>query len=86
MRNLPAFLDTVMLVADTDTFAYLLPTQITAAVVAYGTGTFSTTDYAKAGWVCILLAIAYGILIMAPWYALLGTPVWDATAAWPFAK
>lgn len=75
-----------MLVADTDTFAYLLPTQITAAVVAYGTGTFSTTDYAKAGWVCILLAIAYGILIMAPWYALLGMPVWDATAAWPFAK
>ncbi len=75
-----------MLVADTDTFAYLLPTQITAAVVAYGTGTFSTTDYAKAGWVCILLAIAYGILIMAPWYALLGMPVWDASAPWPFAK
>lgn len=75
-----------MLVADTDTFAYLLPTQITAAVVAYGTGTFSTVDYAKAGWVCILLAIAYGILIMAPWYALLGMPVWDPAAPWPFAK
>lgn len=73
-----------MLVADTDTFAYLLPTQITAAVVAYGTGTFSTADYAKAGWVCILLAIAYGILIMAPWYALLGLPVWDPNAPWPF--
>mgnify|MGYP005841648353 CR=1 FL=1 len=75
-----------MLVADTDTFAYLLPTQITAAVIAYGTDTFSTTDYAKAGWVCILMAIAYGILIMAPWYALLGMPVWDPTAPWPFAK
>ncbi len=75
-----------MLVADTDTFAYLLPTQITAAVIAYGTGTFSTTDYAKAGWACILMAIAYGILIMAPWYAVLGMPVWDPTAPWPFAK
>jgi di/tricarboxylate transporter len=75
-----------MLVADTDTFAYLLPTQITAAVIAYGTGTFSTADYAKAGWVCILMAIAYGILIMAPWYALLGMPVWDPNAVWPFAK
>ena len=75
-----------MLVADTDTFAYILPTQITAAVIAYGTDTFSTEDYAKAGWVCILLAIAYGILIMAPWYAFLGMPVWDPSAPWPFAK
>ena len=73
-----------MLVADTDTFAYLLPTQITAAVIAYGTDTFSTTDYAKVGWVCILIAIAYGILIMAPWYAMLGMPVWNPSAPWPF--
>lgn len=74
-----------MLVSDTDSFAYLLPTQITAAVIAYGTDTFSTTDYAKAGWVCVLMAILYGILIMAPWYAALGVPVWNPGAAWPFA-
>lgn len=73
-----------MLVADTDTFAYILPTQITAAVIAYGTDTFSTSDYAKAGWMCVLIAIAYGILIMAPWYALLGMPVWNPQAPWPF--
>lgn len=73
-----------LLVCDTDTYAYLLPTQITAAVIAYGTETFSTADYAKAGWVCILIAMAYGILVMAPWYALLGLPVWDPTAPWPF--
>jgi sodium-dependent dicarboxylate transporter 2/3/5 len=73
-----------MLVADTDTFAYLLPTQVTAAVIAYSTNTFSTTDYFKVGWVCVLIAIAYGILIMAPWYALLGLPVWDPSAPWPF--
>jgi len=75
-----------LLVCDTDTYAYLLPTQITAAVIAYGSDTFSTEDYAKAGWACILIAIAYGILIMAPWYALLGMPLWDAAAAWPFGK
>src|ERR1043165_9503081 len=75
-----------MLVADTDTFAYILPTQVTVAVIAYSSGTFSMADYATVGWVSVLLAIAYGILIMAPWYALLGMPVWDPSAPWPFAK
>ena len=73
-----------MLVADTDSFAYLLPTQITAAVIAYSSGTFSMTDYAKVGWVSVLIAIAYGICVMATWYAFLGIPVWDPTAPWPF--
>ena len=73
-----------MLIADTDTFAYILPTQITAAVIAYSTGTFSTADYAKVGWVSVLIAIAYGILVMAPWYAYMGIPVWDPAAPWPF--
>ena len=73
-----------MLVADTDTFAYILPTQITAAVIAYSSGTFTTADYAKVGWVSVLIAIAYGILVMAPWYAYMGIPVWDPTAPWPF--
>ncbi|MBI3371031.1 MAG: DASS family sodium-coupled anion symporter [Betaproteobacteria bacterium] len=75
-----------MLIADTDTFAYLLPTQITAAVIAYSSGTFSMTDYARVGWVSVLIAIAYGILVMAPWYAFLGMPVWDPAAPWPFGK
>lgn len=73
-----------MLVADTDTFAYILPTQITAAVIAYSSGTFSMADYAKVGWVSVLIAIAYGILIMAPWYAFMGMPVWNPSAPWPF--
>ncbi|MBI3575132.1 MAG: anion permease [Gammaproteobacteria bacterium] len=73
-----------MLVSDTDTFAYILPTQITAAVIAYASGTFTMTDYAKVGWVSVLIAIAYGIVIMAPWYAFMGMPVWDPAAPWPF--
>ncbi|OHC67910.1 MAG: sodium:cation symporter [Rhodocyclales bacterium RIFCSPLOWO2_02_FULL_63_24] len=73
-----------MLVSDTDTFAYILPTQITAAVIAYSSGTFSMGDYAKVGWLSVLIAIAYGICIMAPWYAFMGIPVWDPAAPWPF--
>ena len=73
-----------MLVADTDTFAYILPTQITAAVIAYSSGTFSMADYAKVGWVSVVIAIAYAICIMAPWYAFMGIPVWDPSAPWPF--
>lgn len=73
-----------LLVCDTDTFAYLLPTQITAAVIAYGSDEFTVTDYARAGWMCILIAIAYGILVMAPWYAILGLPVWNPSVPWPY--
>ncbi len=81
-----------LLVSDTDTYAYLLPTQITAAVIAYGSETFSVADYAKTGWFVILIAIAYGILIMAPWYSFLGIPVWEGVnpatgmAPWPYFK
>jgi solute carrier family 13 (sodium-dependent dicarboxylate transporter), member 2/3/5 len=75
-----------MLVADTDTFAYILPTQITAAVIAYSSGTFSMTDYAKVGWISVLIAIAYGLCVMAPWYAFMGVPVWDPSAPWPFDR
>jgi di/tricarboxylate transporter len=73
-----------MLISDTDTFAYILPTQITAAVIAYSAGHFTTGDYAKAGWVSTLIAVAYGVVVMAPWYAFLGIPVWDPSAPWPF--
>lgn len=73
-----------MLVADTDSFAYLLPTQITAAVIAYSSGTFSTADYARVGIVSVLIAIAYGIVVMTPWYAFLGIPLWNPGAPWPF--
>ena len=45
---------------------------------------FADTDYARAGWVSVCIAIAYGLLVMAPWYALWGMPVWDASAPWPF--
>lgn len=66
-----------LLVANLDTFAFVMPTQITAAVIAYGTGTFSMSDYAKVGLPVIIVAILWSIFVMAPWYALNGFPVWQ---------
>jgi len=74
-----------LLISDTDSFAYLLPTQITAGVIAYSSGAFTTADYAKVGIVSVLIAIAYGICVMTPWYAYLGIPLWNPAAPWPFA-
>lgn len=73
-----------MAIADLDTYALVLPTQITAAVLAYSTGAFSIADYAKVGSVSVLIAIAWITFVMIPYWALLGIPVWDPTAPWPF--
>jgi solute carrier family 13 (sodium-dependent dicarboxylate transporter), member 2/3/5 len=72
-----------LLVSDTDSFAYLLPTQITAGVIAYSSGTFTMSDYAKVGIVSVAIAILYGTFIMAPWYAAMGIPLWNPGAPWP---
>jgi di/tricarboxylate transporter len=66
-----------LLIANLDTFAFVIPTQITAAVIAYGTGTFSMGDYAKVGLPIMILAILWSIFVMAPWYALNGFAVWE---------
>jgi len=73
-----------MIVCDTDSFAYILPTQITAAVIAYGSDKFTVTDYARVGIGSTLIGVAYGLVVMVPWYAALGLPVWDPSAPWPF--
>jgi len=66
-----------LLIANVDTFAFVMPTQITAAVIAYGTGTFTMSDYAKVGLPVIIVAILWSIFVMAPWYAFNGFPLWQ---------
>jgi len=73
-----------LLVCNNDTFAYVLPTQITAAVIAYGSEKFSTADYAKAGIGSTLIGVIYTMVVMVPWYAFVGLPVWNPSAPWPF--
>ena len=75
-----------LLVSDTDSFAYLLPTQITAGVIAYSSGAFSMADYAKVGIVSVAIAILYGVFIMVPWYAAIGLPLWNPAAPWPLGN
>jgi anion transporter len=67
-----------LLVANVDTFAFVVPTQLVAGVVAYSTNAFSMWDYFKAGLPSIIAAILWSVFIMAPWYALNGLPVWQA--------
>ena len=66
-----------LLISNLHTFAFVIPTQITAAVIAYGTSAFSMSDYAKVGLPIMLIAILWSIFVMAPWYALNGFPVWS---------
>jgi solute carrier family 13 (sodium-dependent dicarboxylate transporter), member 2/3/5 len=73
-----------LLVCNSDSFAYVLPTQITAAVIAYSSNKFSTVDYAKVGVGSTLIGITYTLVVMVPWYAFVGLPVWDPAAPWPF--
>lgn len=70
-----------LIVCNTDTFAYLLPTQTTAGVIAYSTNTFTISDYAKAGIGAMIIAAAWDIFFMSNWYALMGFPIWE-----PFVK
>lgn len=72
------------LVCNNDTFAFILPTQITAAVIAYGSQKFTTADYARVGLGSTLIGVIYTMVVMVPWYALLGLPVWNPNAPWPF--
>jgi anion transporter len=66
-----------LIVCNTDTFAYLLPTQTTAGVIAYSTGTFTFADYAKVGIGAMLIAACWDIFIMSQWYAFMGFPIWQ---------
>ena len=66
-----------LLIANVDTFAFLIPTQVVAGVVAYSTGTFSMWDYFKAGLPTVIAAILWSVFVMAPWYAYNGFPIWE---------
>ncbi len=64
-----------LLICDIDTFAFLIPTQVTIGVLAYSSGAFSMKDYAVVGLGTMITAIAFDILVMAPWYGMNGFPL-----------
>ena len=64
-----------LLICDVDTFAYIIPTQLTIAVLAHSLGAFKMKDYAIVGLGAMVMAMAFDILVMAPWYAFNGFPL-----------
>jgi solute carrier family 13 (sodium-dependent dicarboxylate transporter), member 2/3/5 len=66
-----------LIICNTDTFAYLLPTQTTAGVIAYSTGVFTFSDYAKVGIGAMIIAACWDIFFMSQWYAWMGFPIWQ---------
>ncbi|MEW6274119.1 MAG: DASS family sodium-coupled anion symporter [Bacillota bacterium] len=71
-----------LLACNFDTFSFIIPTQVTACVIAYGTGTFNTKTYARVGIPIMAAALVYFVLVMMPWYALNGLPVWSGYTTW----
>ncbi|SHJ10115.1 SLC13 family permease [Desulfofundulus thermosubterraneus] len=71
-----------LLVGNFDTFSFLVPTQVTACVIAYGTGTFDTKTYARVGIPIMVATLLYFVLVMMPWYAVNGLPVWGGYVTW----
>lgn len=64
-----------LLICDIDTFAYLIPTQLTIAVLAFSLNAFTMKDYALVGLGTMAISIIFEIFVMVPWYALNGFPL-----------
>lgn len=64
-----------LLICDIDTFAFLIPTQLTIGVLAYSLGAFTMKDYAIVGAGSMVISMVFDIFVMAPWYAFNGFPL-----------
>jgi len=64
-----------LMVCDIDTFAFIIPTQLTLGVLGYSLGAFNMKDYAIVGLGSMALHISFSILIMSQWYAINGFPL-----------
>lgn len=64
-------------VLNVDTYAMIIPMEVTACLVAYASDEFTFTDFMKAGTPLTLLAIVYIAFVMVPWWAFCGYPMWQ---------
>jgi anion transporter len=64
-------------ILNVDTYAMIIPMEVTACLVAYASDEFSFTDFMKAGTPLTLLAIVYIAFVMVPWWAFCGYPLWQ---------
>ncbi|WP_003540103.1 anion permease [Desulfotomaculum nigrificans] len=63
-------------VLNVDTYALILPMEVTASLIAYSSGEFSFVEFMKVGSILTLCAIIYIALVMVPWWAINGFPLW----------
>lgn len=68
-----------MIVLNVDSYAFVLPISVTACLIAYGTEEFSFGEFVRVGAPFTLMVILYMVIIMAPWYAFTGFPIWVPT-------
>lgn len=64
-------------ILDIDTFAMILPTEVTACLIAYASNEFSFWEFMKVGAPLTVISIIYVTCIMIPWWALCGYPIWS---------
>ena len=64
-------------ILNVDTFAMIIPMEVTACLVAYASDEFTFVDFMKAGTPLTVLAILYISIIMVPWWAFCGFPLWQ---------
>ena len=65
----------VLSVAILDPFTFLIPVELASCVVAYGSEDFSFGDFFKVGAPATLIAIIYVLVVMVPWWSLMGYPL-----------
>lgn len=65
-----------MMVLNVDSYAFVLPISVTACLIAYGTEEFTFAEFVKVGAPFTLMVILYMVLVMLPWYAVTGYPIW----------
>ncbi|WP_053960375.1 SLC13 family permease [Sulfobacillus thermosulfidooxidans] len=64
-------------VLNVDSYALLIPLEIEACLVAYASGEFTFGEFFRAGAPLTAIAILYMIVVMIPWWALIGYPIWQ---------
>jgi len=64
-------------VLNVDTYAMIIPMEVTACLVAYASDEFTFVDFMKVGTPMTIMAILYIAIVMVPWWAFCGFPLWQ---------
>lgn len=63
-------------ILNVDTYALVIPMEVTACLVAYASDEFTFTEFMKVGTPLTIMSMLYIAFIMVPWWAINGFPMW----------